>query len=112
MKWLNSNVLLITMLFWLTPSFAATDQQLASISKLGRLNGIALQCGFTQQVRQIKQSLVLSLPKRRELGEWFDYQTNNSFLEFMKTNAACPEAVVFSGQVQIAIKNLESEFAE
>lgn len=105
-------ILLILNLFCLTSVYAATDQQLASISKLGQLNGIALQCGYIPQVQKIKQSLVLNLPKQRELGEWFEYQTNNSFMEFIKNNTACPEPAVFSGQVQLAIRKLETEFAQ
>ncbi len=112
MKPLNSTVLFLLILFWLTPSFAATDKQLETITKLGQLNGIALQCGYIPQVQKIKQSLVLNLPKRRELGEWFEYQTNNKFMEFIKNNMSCPEPTVFSGQVELAISKLESEFAQ
>lgn len=112
MKIIKSTVMFLTLLLCLNTSFAASDQQLASISKLGQLNGIALQCGYLPQVQKIKQSLVLNLPKLRELGEWFEYQTNNSFMEFIKSNADCPEPTLFSGQVQLAITKLENEFAK
>jgi len=89
---------------------AATEPQLTSIAELGRLNGVALQCGYTTQMQQIKQALVLNLPKQRALGEWFENKTNDSFMAFMSTNASCPSATEFMQQVNAAIIVLESEF--
>ncbi|RKZ68217.1 MAG: hypothetical protein DRQ44_04740 [Gammaproteobacteria bacterium] len=89
---------------------AATNTQLDSIAELGRLNGVALQCRYTTQMQQIKQALVLNLPKQRALGEWFENKTNDSFMAFMSTNASCPSATEFMQQVNAAIIVLESEF--
>ena len=89
---------------------AVTDSQLNSIAELGRLNGVALQCSYTTQMQQIKQALVLNLPKQRVLGEWFESTTNDSFMAFMTTNASCPSATEFMQQVNAAIITLESEF--
>lgn len=89
---------------------AASESQLNSIAELGRLNGVALQCSYTTQMQQIKQALVLNLPKQRALGEWFENKTNDSFMAFMKTNASCPSAVGFMQEVNAAIITLESEF--
>jgi len=91
-------------------SRAATESQLNSITDLGRLNGVALQCSYTTQMQQIKQALVLNLPKQRALGEWFENKTNDSFMAFMKKNASCPSAVDFMQEVNAAIITLESEF--
>lgn len=89
---------------------AATESQLNSIAELGKLNGVALQCSYKTQMQQIKQALVLNLPKQRALGEWFESKTNDSFMSFMTTNATCPSAVNFMQQVNAAIITLESEF--
>ena len=89
---------------------AATDSQLNSIADLGRLNGVALQCSYTTQMQQIKQALVLNLPKQRALGEWFENKTNDSFMAFMSINASCPSPVDFMQEVNAAIITLESEF--
>jgi hypothetical protein len=91
-------------------SRAATESQLNSITDLGRLNGVALQCSYTTQMQQIKQALVLNLPKQRALGEWFENKTNDSFMAFMKTNASCPSAVDFMQEVNAAIIAMEAEF--
>ncbi len=89
---------------------AATESQLSSIAELGRLNGVALQCQYVTQMQQIKQALVLNLPKQRALGEWFENKTNDSFMAFMKANASCPSAVNFMQQVNAAIITMETEF--
>ncbi|MDT8281886.1 MAG: hypothetical protein RQ982_03635 [Gammaproteobacteria bacterium] len=89
---------------------AATSSQLDSIADLGRLNGVALQCRYTTQMQQIKQALVLNLPKQRALGEWFENSTNDSFMAFMNTSASCPSVVDFMQEVNAAIITLESEF--
>lgn len=89
---------------------AATDSQLNSISVLGKLNGIALQCDYRTQMQQIKQALVVNLPKKRALGEWFETKTNDSFMSFMSSKETCPSAVEFMQKVNAAIINLETEF--
>ena len=89
---------------------AASDSQLNAIADLGRLNGVALQCRYTTQMQQIKQALVLNLPKQRALGAWFESRTNDSFMAFISTNASCPSATEFMQQVNAAIITLESEF--
>jgi hypothetical protein len=89
---------------------AASDSQLDSIAEMGRLNGIALQCRYVTQVQQIKQALVLNLPKQRALGAWFEEKTNASFMSFMSTNASCPSATEFMQEVNASIISLEAEF--
>jgi len=89
---------------------AASDSQLETIAELGRLNGIALHCGYVTQVQQIKQALVLNLPKQRALGAWFEDKTNASFMAFMSTNASCPSATEFMQEVNAEIITLESEY--
>ncbi|RLW57751.1 MAG: hypothetical protein B6D70_14425, partial [gamma proteobacterium symbiont of Stewartia floridana] len=69
---------------------AASDDQLAAIRALGSLNGVALHCGRLDQTQRIKQVLVRTLPKQRQLGELFDYQTNKSFMAFINDGRVCP----------------------
>lgn len=93
-----------------SPAMAATESQLAAISALGELNGVALQCSYIEQMQQIKRALVLSLPKRRELGELFEQTTNRSFMGFMTDNSVCPEQHIYVEHVGQAIHTLESAF--
>ena len=91
---------------------AANDAQLASIARMGELNGVALQCRLMPQMQKIKQSLVLNLPKRRELGLWFEEKTNESFMTFMQKQQACPDASMFSKELDLAISKLEKAFQQ
>ena len=89
---------------------AASDVQLAAIRKLGELNGIALHCKGLAESRRMKRALVLNLPKRRQLGELFDYETNRSFMKFIDANTACPAGDTLKEQVSAAIRELESVY--
>ena len=94
-----------------TPARAVTDAQYASITALGELNGIALQCGYIEQTRRMKRVLVATLPKRRALGLAFDEATHNSFLNFIEQQASCEGEQELSGRVDTALERLKSEFA-
>lgn len=101
---------LLSSLLWLSPASAATESQLAVIASLGELNGIALQCRYTEQMQRIKLSLVLHLPKQRALGEWFEHTTNQSFMNFMNNNSTCPDSTAFVQQIDNAVNVLGKEF--
>lgn len=90
---------------------AASDQQLAGIKRLGELNGIALQCHELEQTQRIKRALILILPKRRQLGEWFDYATNDSFMTFISDKGSCPSSSDLAQQVGTAITALKKLYA-
>lgn len=89
---------------------ATSDAQLKAIAEMGRLNGIALQCRYLQQVQRIKQELVLNLPKQRPLGDWFEQKTNESFMSFMQDDLNCPPEHDFEQEYQQAVATLKSEF--
>jgi hypothetical protein len=85
---------------------AESADELSPIATLGELNGIALQCGYRHQVERIKHELLLVLPRKRELGEWFEIKTNESFLRFMANNDSCPSAPIFAQRLDAAITRL------
>jgi hypothetical protein len=93
-----------------TTAQAASDEQLAAIRELGRLNGIALQCNALPETQRMKRALVANLPKRRQLGELFDYETNQSFMAFIQTQASCPDPQSLSRQVDEQLIQLETVF--
>jgi hypothetical protein len=107
-------VLLVTgiaMIFGSTMVAAQDSEQLAAITALGSLNGIALQCGALGETQRIKKALVATLPKRRQLGELFDYETNRSFLAFMENNETCPSPQVLARQIDEALERLRSLYS-
>lgn len=94
------------------PAFAISDSQTQSILRLGELNGIALKCQYLQQARQIKLSLVQSLPKQRGLGEIYENETNRSFLELINSDKACPGEATIEDMIQKAITNMKQHFQQ
>lgn len=112
MKNIKFLVLTITTIFWLSPVQAATENQLSAISAMGELNGVALQCRYIEQMQRIKMTLVLHLPKQRELGDWFEVTTSKSYMDFMNKGLPCPDSQLFVAQVDEAIKKIEISFKQ
>jgi hypothetical protein len=94
-----------------TAAQAAEDERLAAIKELGELNGIALNCGRLEETRRMKQALVAILPKRRQLGDLFDYETNRAFMESIQAHRPCPATADLHEQVEQAIHALEQAYA-
>lgn len=91
---------------------AQQDPQFATIARLGELNGIALHCKALPETQRMKRALVANLPKRRQLGELFDQETNRSFMEFMQQNDSCPSPAELEQQVDAAIQELEEVYRD
>jgi hypothetical protein len=89
-----------------------SEAQYETIRQLGQLNGVALNCQYLNETRRMKKSLVVTLPKRRQLGELFDTETNSAFLQFIEERRECPTEASFSVQVDDAILALEKAFVD
>lgn len=89
---------------------AITDAQYHAVERMGKLNGIALQCGYYDQTRRLKKALISALPKRRQLGQAFETVTNESYMAFLEAGSACQEQAEFSGEVDSAIQLLNQAF--
>ncbi|MCU7810481.1 MAG: hypothetical protein KZQ77_04495, partial [Candidatus Thiodiazotropha sp. (ex Notomyrtea botanica)] len=63
------------------------------------------------ETQRIKRALVSVLPKRRQLGELFDHQTNQSFMAFMKDSASCPSPQTLAQEVDESLRKLESVYS-
>ena len=103
-------LLFLSALVCQSSAMAADDEKLSAIAEMGRLNGIALQCHYLDQMQLIKRTLVLSLPKERALGEWFEQKTNASFMDFMNSQASCPGLLQFDKNLAQATQELEMVF--
>lgn len=95
---------------WQAAAVAVDDAQLNTIRRLGELNGVALHCKALDETQRMKRALVLNLPKRRQLGELFDHETNNSFMRFIEEGASCPSPAALNSQIDSAIEALEAAF--
>ena len=103
---------LLVPLLWHSGANAQNSDQLSAIRDLGTLNGIALQCNALSETQRIKRALVANLPKRRQLGELFDYETNKSFMAFIENSAECPSPQSLKQQVDEALNRLESLYSK
>ncbi|MCU7934318.1 MAG: hypothetical protein KZQ99_05485 [Candidatus Thiodiazotropha sp. (ex Dulcina madagascariensis)] len=100
----------VLLLLWQQQAHAVNDDQLAAIRELGSLNGIALHCNGLAETQRIKRALVLNLPKRRQLGELFDYETNRAFMAFIDENAGCPAPRALKQRIDAALDRLETVY--
>jgi hypothetical protein len=94
-----------------TSSGADLDVRYQSISALGEMNGVALQCKYLDQVRRMKRAVVDSAPKERSFGLAFDQATNRSFLEFVAQGKPCPGPAGFELQVGERIEAVRRSFS-
>jgi hypothetical protein len=113
MNRIHTPVLALVLALLLAPEPAAAGQdkaRLDAIARMGELNGIALQCRYLDQMRRIKQALIRYLPKKRELGEWFERTTQDSFMNFMKNNRECPGLIEYERDLDKASKRIAEVF--
>ena len=101
----------LVLLLWQSQALAVDETQLAPIRELGALNGIALHCKRLEETQRMKRALVANLPKIRQLGELFDYETNRSFMNFIEQNAVCPSPESLSRQVDEALQRLQAAYS-
>ena len=104
-------IALLVPMAWQTPT-QAQDAKLDAISDLGDINGVALHCNGLAQTQKIKRVLVQTLPKRRQLGDLFDYATNKSFMAFIKSNRECPSPQTLAQQVDAALQRLKTVYGQ
>ena len=103
----------IFVLLFVTSAVAAdadTDARYDAVKALGRLNGIALQCKYIDQVSRMKQAVVKTVPKERSFGLAFDQAANDSFLEFTLKQNSCPGPAGFEEDVSQKIELLQQTF--
>lgn len=91
---------------------ASTEEQLNAIKRLGQLNGVALHCRALGETQKMKRELVRNLPKRKELGDLFDSESNQSFMKFIQDQASCPSPGAFSLEVDEALEHLEKVYSQ
>lgn len=86
-----------------------TDAGLAEVQALGRINGLALACGYAETASRIKAVIIQHAPKSRRYGAAFEEGTNKAFLDqSRKEMTACPDGPTFNGQVDEATQRLQA----
>lgn len=85
------------------------DAGLTEVRELGRLNGHALACSYTQLVSKAKAIMIQHAPKSRRYGEAFEAETNKAYLAQTKNNqAVCENATTLSNQAEVLAMRLRA----
>ncbi|WP_303908135.1 hypothetical protein [Thiohalomonas denitrificans] len=92
------------------PATAQSETGEQAIRDLGALNGMALECGYVEQVRRMKKAMIDFAPKSRHYGSVFEQSTNRGFLSFIKEKRPCPTEVTVEAKVDKAVESLEKAF--
>ena len=99
--------LLLGFLSLALPVLAAADAGLAEIRDLGRLNGQALACSYTDAAARIKTVMIQHAPKSRRYGAAFEEATHAAFLDQVKKDqAACIDGPTLTSQVEEVTQRL------
>ena len=83
---------------------AATLQ--TTVEAVGRINGRALACGYSDIVSRAKAVVILRVAKTRSLGEAFESNTNAAFLAQGNDKAGCPPRAALTVELETALKPL------
>ncbi|HBH36200.1 MAG TPA: hypothetical protein DDW45_07535 [Gammaproteobacteria bacterium] len=101
---------IVVSLFFTSSVAADADARYDAVKALGRLNGIALQCKYVDQVSRMKEAVVMTVPKERSFGLAFDQAANDSFLVFIQEQSPCPGPAGFEKDVTQQIELLQQLF--
>ncbi len=92
------------------PVAAQSEAGEQAIRDLGALNGMALECGYIDQVRRMKKAIVAYAPKTRYYGSVFEESTNKGFMAFIEAKRPCPTEVTLEAKVEEAVSTLQKAF--
>lgn len=77
-----------------------------AISELGKLNGIALACKQNALTARMREIMIDTVPKERNVGEVFEQATHTSFLDFGSAGRPCPDGKSLANEVNRAREKL------
>lgn len=104
-------VLLCFMSFALSAQAAdsLTDAGLAEVRDLGRLNGLALACGYVATASRIKTAIIQHAPKSRRYGAAFEEATNAAYLnQARQAQTTCIDGPTLTSQVDELSQRLQA----
>ena len=88
---------------------SSVDAGLAEVVDLGRLNGLALACGYGETSTRTKAAMIQHAPKSRRYGAAFEEATNEAFLaQSRKEHNTCLDGPTLNGQVDETTQRLRT----
>lgn len=71
----------------------------AALRELGKVNGVALACGYTEVAARVKALVLERAPKTRSLGQVFEEATREAFAQQVAADSRCPAREFLAAQV-------------
>jgi hypothetical protein len=104
---MNKLIPLLVLLLTIGSSTHADETALRqAIGELGALNGIALACKQNALTARMREIMVDTVPKEREIGEVFEQATHVSFLDFGNSGKVCPDGKTLASDIDLAREKL------
>ncbi len=104
---MNKYIPLLALVFSLATSTQAEETVLhQAIGELGTLNGIALACKQNALTARMREIMVDTVPKERDIGEVFERATHTSFLDFGRSGKVCPDGKSLAGDIDLVREKL------
>lgn len=97
----------------LLPAAGAADvaNELAVVSDLGRLNGIALACRQPALSTRLRDMVINMAPKERQVGEVFEQATSTAYLAQGRPDAtACPDSRELASHIEAGEAALKKQY--
>lgn len=88
------------------PLHAAEDALTQAVTEFGTLNGVILACKQHALTARMREIMVETVPKERNVGEIFEEATSKSFLNFGAEGKACPDGKNLAEQIDLGRSKL------
>ncbi len=89
----------------------AADLGLDEVRELGHLNGRALACSQTENIKRIKGVMINHVPKSRHYGAAFEQSTQETFLSHTGEQGVCSDGPVIALKVENIASRLQALFS-
>lgn len=77
-----------------------------TVQNIGRINGQALACGYSDLVARAKTVVIARVPKTRTSGEAFESATSEAFIQQGSDKANCPPRTALAVELDNVVKPL------
>lgn len=86
---------------------AAEDALTQAVTEFGTLNGVILACKQHALTARMREIMVDTVPKERNVGELFEDATSKSFLNFGSDGKTCPDGKTLAEQIDLGRGKLQ-----
>ena len=104
---LRASIVTILILFGAGQAGAVEDTLAQAVTEFGSLNGVVLACKQHALTARMREIMVDTVPKERNVGELFETATSKSFLDFGAAGKACPDGKRLAEDIELGRSKLQ-----